>query len=189
MLMSAAARLARHLKELTPAQMAALSDRAGVQRNIGARARAGRKVSATAYLLLCSAAGVDIATGAPVVVRGPCAGCSIVWWIFGSALFLTRSLRRLDLRSAADRVGVSAATLSRAERGQPIAIESYLRVANFIGVPSESFMSFAGNPNCNTLKPNDSKEVRLGDRESFALVDAGTVSSRFSSLNTRSSAS
>src|SRR5713226_7341415 len=111
--MSAAARLARHLEYLDAAEMAALSDRAGVQRNIGARARAGRKVSATAYLLLCSAAGVDVATGAPVAVRGPCAGSSIVWWIFGSVLFFTRSLRRLDLRSAADLVGVSAATLSR----------------------------------------------------------------------------
>jgi transcriptional regulator with XRE-family HTH domain len=149
-----------------------------------APARAGRKVSATAYLLLCSAAGVNVATGAPVVVRGPCSGSSIVWWIFGSALFLTRSVRRLDLRSAADLVGVSAATLSRAEHGRPIAIESYLRVADFIGVPPESFLSFTGNPNCNTLKPNDSEEARLGDRESLALVGADTVSSTVSSLDT-----
>jgi transcriptional regulator with XRE-family HTH domain len=52
----------------------------------------------------------------------------------------------LDLRSAADLVGVSAATLSRAERGQPIAIESYLRVVEFIGVPPESFLSFTETP-------------------------------------------
>jgi hypothetical protein len=37
-------------------------------------------------------------------------------------------------------------TLSRAERGQPIAIESYLRVVEFIGVPPESFLSFTETP-------------------------------------------
>ena len=144
--MSAAARLARHLQYLTPAEMAAVSDRAGVPRKIGARARVGRKVNATAYLLLCSAVAIDVATDARVLDGRPCAGSSIVWWIFGSALFLTRSRRRLDLRSAADLVGVSAATLSRAERGQPIAIESYLRVVEFIGVPPESFLSFTETP-------------------------------------------
>jgi hypothetical protein len=161
MLMSAAARLARHLQDLSPAEMAALSDRTGVQRKIGARARAGRKVNATSYLLLCSAAGVDVTTGAAVVVKEPRAGSSILWWIFGSALFLTRSLRALDLRSAADLVGVSAATLSRAEHGQPIAIESYLRITHFIGVPPESFLSFTGNTNCNTLKVKGPADPRL----------------------------
>jgi hypothetical protein len=166
MAMSTWTRLAQHLQDLTPTQMAAVSDRAGVPRKIGARARAGRKVNATAYLLLCSAVEIDVVTGARVVDRRRCAGLSIVWWIFGSALFLTRTLRRLDLRSAADLVGVSAATLSRAEHGQPIAIESYLRIAAFIGVPSETFLCFAGNVHCNTLKPNDSEEARQSDLES-----------------------
>jgi hypothetical protein len=80
--MSAAVRLARHLECLTPAEMAALSDCAGVQRKIGARARAGRKVDTTAYMLLCTAAGIDAATGAPASVV-PRAGATIVWWIFG----------------------------------------------------------------------------------------------------------
>jgi hypothetical protein len=149
--MSAAARLARHLEYLTRAEMLALSDRAGVQRKIGARARAGRKVSATAYMLLCSAAGIDAATGAPASVV-PRACATIVWWMFGSGLFLTRTLKRLDLRGAADVVGVSAATLSRAERGQPVAVESFLRISDFIGIPGESFLCFTGNTNCNTLK-------------------------------------
>jgi transcriptional regulator with XRE-family HTH domain len=153
MAMSAAARLARHLESLTPAEMAALSDRAGVQRKIGARARAGRKVETTAYLLLCSAVGLDAATGARLAGRRDRAGFSIDWRIFGSALFLTRSSRQLDLRSAADPIRVSAATLSRAERGQPIAIESYLRIADFIGIPPESFL-FLRNTNCNTLPVN-----------------------------------
>jgi len=168
--LSAAARLALHLQDLSLAEMAALSDRTGVQRKIGARARAGRKVNATSYLLLCSAAGIDVTTGTAVVAKEPWAGSSIIWWIFGSALFLTRSLRGLDLRSAADLVGVSAATLSRAEHGQHIAIESYLRVIGFIGVPPESFLRFAGNSNCNTLKtksisrPTPSSDPTCGTR-------------------------
>ncbi len=143
MVMTAASRLARHLQDLTPGEMAALSDRAGVQRTVGARARAGRKVNATAYLLLSSSVGIDVVTGERGAGSRPYAGSSIVWWIFGSALFLTRSGRRLDLRSAADLIGVSAATLSRAECGQPIAIESYLRVTAFIGLPPQSFLSFS----------------------------------------------
>ena len=148
----AADRLASHLRHLTPAVMAVLSKRAGISGRAGARARAGRKVSAISYILLCSAVGLDVVTGAP----GPSirAGSEIVWWLFGAALFLTRSRRHLDLRSAAALVGTSAATLSRAERGQPIAIESYLRVARFIGLPPASFLSFTGNTNCNTLKKN-----------------------------------
>lgn len=138
--------------------MAAVSDRAGVPRKIGARARAGRKVSATEYMLLCSAAGLDAATGVPVA-SSPRAGSSIVWWLFGYNLFITRRLRRLDLRSAAVLVGVSAATLSRAECGERISVESFLRISSFIGVPSESFLSFTGNTNCNTWKQKEFAEA------------------------------
>jgi hypothetical protein len=157
MSVSAAARLAQHLKELTPAEMAAVSDGAGVERKIGARARAGRKVGTTAYMLLCLAVGVDVETGLPVA-NAPRPGCAIAWWMFGSGLFFARHLRRLDLRSAANLVRVSAATLSRAERGQPISVESFLRISNFIGVPPEGFLCFTGNPNCNTLKPKASAD-------------------------------
>jgi hypothetical protein len=159
MAMSAAARLAQHLRDLTPAAMAEVSNRAGVPRRIGARARKGRKVGATEYMLLCSAVGISAATGAPIEGAAR-AGSSIVWWILGSGLFITRNIRRLDLRSAAVLAGVSAATLSRAEHGHPIAVESYLRVAGFMGVPPESFLSFTKNTNCNTLKLKDSAAAR-----------------------------
>jgi transcriptional regulator with XRE-family HTH domain len=68
----------------------------------------------------------------------------------------TREERRLSLRAASDLAGVSAATLSRAERGQPIAVESFLRASEFIGVTPESFLCFTTNTNCNTLTHNDS---------------------------------
>jgi hypothetical protein len=158
--MSAAVRLAQRLQDLSPAEMAALSDRAGVQRKIGAGARAGRKIAATAYMLLCAAAGIDAATGAPAMVVTR-AGATIVWWMFGSGLFLTRTIKRLDLRVAANLVGVSAATLSRAERCQPVAVVSFLRISDFIGIPAESFLCFTENTNCNTLKVKEPADARL----------------------------
>jgi hypothetical protein len=139
--------------------MAAASVRAGVPRKIGARARAGRKVAALPYILLCSEVGLDVVSGAPTE-RVPRAGSSIIWWFFGSNLFITRRRRRLDLRSAGDLIGVSAATLSRAERGQPVEVESFLRICKFIGVAAESFLSFTGNTNCNTLKVKELTDAR-----------------------------
>jgi hypothetical protein len=153
MSLSAKARLAQHLAGTTPASMNIISDRAGVSRRLGARARAGRPINATDYLLLCSATGLTAESG--VEVKGVSrAGSSIAWWVFGAALFLTRHRLRLDLRTAARTVGVSAATLSRAEAGDSIAIESFLRIVHFMGVPVGSFLCFTENTYCNTLKPN-----------------------------------
>jgi hypothetical protein len=153
-LLSAESRLSQHLGGLTRSEMAALSDQAGVPRRIGFRARNGHTVSATAYLLLCMAMGTDPSTGS-MATKTPRRGASVAWSAFGSALFLTRSLRQLDLRKAAQRVGVSAATLSRAEHGRPTAVESYLRIAGFIGVPAQGFLCFTANSDCNTLIRND----------------------------------
>jgi hypothetical protein len=161
--MSAAARLAQHLQGLARPEMAAVSDQAGVPRRMGFRARNGHKVSATAYLLLCLAVGTEPSKGS-LVAKAPRRGASIAWWAFGSALFLTRSLRRLDLRTAAQLVGVSAATLSRAEHGHPLAVESYLSVAKFTGVPPQGFLCFTENGNCNTLK---AKDFEAPTREQF----------------------
>jgi hypothetical protein len=156
-----------------------------VPRRIGARARAGRKVGATAYMLLCSAVGLEAARGDPMPAV-PRAGFAIVWWFFASGLFLTRHRRLLDLRSAANLVGVSAATLSRAERGQPIAVESYLRIAAFIGVPPESFLCFTANMNCNTLMQKESEEAdRSGPPAVLSGVNANTVSLANTPLSTR----
>ena len=152
----AAARLAGHLQHFSAATMVTLSKRAGVSGRAGARARAGRKVSATAYMLLCSEVGIEIFTGAPAPSISH-AGLGIVWWLFGSALFFTRSRQNLDLRSVAGLIETSAATLSRAERGHPIAVENYLHLCRFIGLPPTAFLGFTGNTNCNILKIN--KEV------------------------------
>src|SRR4051812_39252676 len=98
--MNAAARLAQCLQSLTPATMATVSVRAGVCRKLGARARAGRRIGAPEYLLLCSAVGMDVATGAPIAAR-PRAGAVLSWRKFGLALLQAREREQLDLRTAA----------------------------------------------------------------------------------------
>jgi len=107
-------------------------------------------------MLLCSEVGIEIITGAPAPSISR-AGLGIVWGLFGCALFFTRSRQNLDLRSAADFIGTSAATLSRAECGHPIEVENYLHLCRFIGLPPTAFFGFTGNTNCNILKIN--KEV------------------------------
>ena len=134
---NASGRLGQRL--LSRPELAAVCDDAGVTFTIGARARAGRKINASAYMLLCSAAGLDAATGA-IVEAEPRAGFAIAWWLVGCNHFLTRRIRGLDLRSAALVVGVSAATLSRAECGEPVSIECFLRISCFIGIPPKIFL-------------------------------------------------
>lgn len=154
MSLNARDRLAQHLADVTPTLMNAISDRAGIPRRLGAGARVGRKINANDYLLLCSAIGLGAESGLKVegISR---VGSSIIWWVLGAALFLTRRRLHLDLRSAARIIEMSAATLSRAEAGDPIAVESFLKITKFIGVPPNSFLCFTADPDCNTLVPND----------------------------------
>jgi hypothetical protein len=171
--MNASARLSRHLQRLTPAQMAFASERAGIARRVGAQARKSKRISATPYMLLCAASGLDPVSGDLVAVF-PRAGASIHWCAFAAALLITRQVRRLGIRSAARQAGVSIATLSRAENGKPIAVESFLRIAIFIGVPAGSFLCFTENTNCNTLHSKglpaqDNQGVSLGNNVSASL--------------------
>jgi hypothetical protein len=149
MALSAKVRLAQHLGGLHPLAMGVVSDGAGVHRKLGGRARVGRKINATAYLLLCAAIGLDALDGKQGDHRSR-AGFTIAWEVLGCTLFLTRRCHRLDLRSAARRIGVSAATLSRAEGGQAIDVENYLSVVRFLRMPAEAFLCFMKNTNCNT---------------------------------------
>jgi hypothetical protein len=55
---------------------------------------------------LCSEAGLDVVSGA-LTKRVSRAGSSLVWWFFGSNLFIARRRRSLDLRSAAALIGIS----------------------------------------------------------------------------------
>lgn len=161
MAMNASACLAQRLQTFTRSEILAISDWAGVGK-MGIRARAGRRITATAHMRICIAVGLDAVTAKPNG-NSPRADVTVAWWLVAATLFLTRCRRRLDIRSASDLVGVSTATLSRAEQGKPVAVESFLHICKFAGLPPASFLCFTRNMNCNTL-----------DRRSFGKAPLGT---------------
>jgi len=101
-------------------------------------------------MLLCAIAGVDPASGTSIG-RTSLAGFAVEWWLVGATTFLTRRRRRQGIRAAAAAADVSVATMSRAECGQALAVNSFLRIAKFVGLPPTAFLRFTGNPDCNTL--------------------------------------
>ena len=160
MAMKPAVRLTQVLQEATFGEVALLCEQAGVPRRLGNRGRSGRRLSAAGHVILCVAVGIDPETGATAPARLP-RGDTISWWLFGGCVALRRDLLRLDVRSASQVAGVSSATISRAEHGQPLAIESYLRLCRFIAVPAAVFLCFTGNMNCNTLM--EKQDAECGD--------------------------
>jgi DNA-binding Xre family transcriptional regulator len=118
---------------------AEIADRAGndMRRHVF-RARAGKPVNAGAFLALCGALGIDPADGS---YRPPSRVSSNVSWpALGTSLRSARQLRHQDQRSAARVIGVSAATLCRAEAGDAVSVESLLAICRFIGVHPEHFL-------------------------------------------------
>jgi transcriptional regulator with XRE-family HTH domain len=106
--------------------------RAGVTSRQASLARAGKPVNAGAYLALCAATGIDPIDGKsrPAKVLSP----NVVWWLLSGALYITRHLKKLDQRAAAEVIGISAASVCRVECGQPVSIGVMLKVCAFIGV-------------------------------------------------------
>jgi DNA-binding Xre family transcriptional regulator len=109
-----------------------IANRAGVTPRQASLARAGKPVKAGAYLALCAVTGVDPVAGTsrPVRIISP----NVVWWLLSGALYITRSLKKLDQRAAAEAIGISAASVCRVECGQPVSIGVLLKVCAFIGV-------------------------------------------------------
>ena len=64
---------------------------------------------------------------------------NVVWWILSGALHITRSLKKLDQRSAAKAIGISPATVCRVERGRPASIAALLKVCAFVGVHPDGY--------------------------------------------------
>ena len=109
-----------------------MASRAGVTSRQASLARAGKPVNAGAYLALCAATGIDPVDGKtrPAKVVSP----NVVWWLLSGALYITRHLKKLDQRGAAEAIGISAASVCRVECGQPVSIGVMLKVCAFIGV-------------------------------------------------------
>jgi DNA-binding Xre family transcriptional regulator len=141
-------RLADHLEHISASELVALSRQAGVVPAQAWRARKRRKVDATSFLLLCSALGVEPANGArsePLCRKGH----TFSFVHLATALYFARFRRKLTIRAAAPVLGLSTATLSRVEAGQPTTIETLLRVCSHLGLPATCFLVFTGNSNCN----------------------------------------
>jgi hypothetical protein len=105
---------------------------AGVTSRQVSLARAGKPVNAGAYLALCAATGIDPTNGKarPARVISP----NVVWWLLSGALYITRHLKKLDQRAAAEAIGISAASVCRVESGVPVSIGVMIKVCGFIGV-------------------------------------------------------
>jgi plasmid maintenance system antidote protein VapI len=129
---------------LSASDVIELADRAGVARRVGSLARKGRPIGTEAYLKLSNALGLDPCTGLPSSAAAtPQARCH--WSLLAATLFFERSRRRLGIRAAACEIGVSTATLSRAENGNAIAIESALRVSAWLRLSPNVLLGFRSN--------------------------------------------
>tara|TARA_R110002020_G_scaffold266483_35_gene481513 strand:- start:2610 stop:3179 length:570 start_codon:yes stop_codon:yes gene_type:complete len=82
-----------------------------------------RPVGIDAWLAWCAALGLD-------PINGEAAGKSMpgfsrgefMWWFFGAGVVGSRHIRRWSVRQAAGRIGISAATVSRVERGTVVSV-------------------------------------------------------------------
>lgn len=126
-----AARLGRLLARTSAGEAAALCDQAGIDRRHGARSMRGRRIPADPFLALCAVVGIDPATGEVVPVSE---AAPVLWWFFSCGISVRRHLDRLNIRDAARLAGVSPSTFSAAERGKPVAAESYVKLSAYVGI-------------------------------------------------------
>jgi hypothetical protein len=116
----------------SPAALTGVAASAGVMPRQVALARANKPINAGAYLAICGAAGLDPVDGLPRPIKS--VSPNVEWWLLGTALRLTRGLRRLNQRSAAEAIGTSSSTVCRVETGRPVSIANMVKVCAFIGV-------------------------------------------------------
>ena len=116
----------------TWAQQDVIARQAGVTSREVSLARSGKPVNAGAFLALCAAGGIDPAAGTsrPARTLSP----NVVWGLLSQALYITRNLKKLDQRAAAEVIGISPASVCRVERGHQVSIGVMLKVCAFIGV-------------------------------------------------------
>jgi hypothetical protein len=112
----------------------------GCENNSGTQGKA-HPIGTESYLKLSNALGLDPCTGLPrPTAAAPHARCH--WGLLAAAVFFERSRRRLGVRRAAREIGVSTATLSRADNGNAIAIESALRLSAWLRLSPNVLFGF-----------------------------------------------
>lgn len=151
---------ALRVSAVSPESWAAVAAQAAVTRRQVALARAGKPINAGAYLALCGAVGVDPVDGSPRPVKA--ISSNVAWWLLSAALYITRGLRRLDQRSAAKVIGVSAATVCRVECSKPVNIVNMLKVCAFVGVHPDGYTAPLGCP-CAAVTRETGTETRCSD--------------------------
>src|ERR1700722_16377459 len=110
----------------TWADQDAIARQAGVTFRQVSMARTGKPVNAGAFLALCAVTGVDPVTGTSR--HAPPLSPKVVWWLLSGALYITRNLKKLDQRAAAEAIGISPASVCRVELGHPVSIGVMLKV-------------------------------------------------------------
>lgn len=138
-------KLVAALSEASAGEVVRFCEASGVDPRLGQRAAFGRMVNASAFLSLCHGLGIDPSTGDDIA---PARVGELLWWFLGASVNVTRRLGGLSVRAAAVKSGVSSATISRIECGQPVSAASVVALCRFIGLPPKSF---TGNTNCNSL--------------------------------------
>jgi DNA-binding XRE family transcriptional regulator len=151
---------ALRVSAVSPESFAAIAAQAVVTRRQVALARAGKPINAGAYLALCGAVGVDPVDGSPRPVKA--ISSNVAWWLLSAALYITRSLRRLDQRSAAKLIGVSPSTVCRVESGKPVSIAAMAKACAFIGVHPDGYTAPLGCP-CAAVTRETPPETRCSD--------------------------
>jgi DNA-binding XRE family transcriptional regulator len=106
---------------------------AGVSVRALRTARRGLPVAVDAHLGLCRALRLDPATGAAVRRAEKCG--RVRWDHVRASLVCARAGAGLTLRAAAERIGIGAATLLRAERGETVSVEVFLKLCQWLGMP------------------------------------------------------
>jgi transcriptional regulator with XRE-family HTH domain len=147
----------------TSAALAVFADRAGVGRRQACLARAGKPICAGAYLALCGALGISPMDGtrrAPKIVSP-----NVEWWLVGTALYITRGLRRLNQRQAAKAIGVSPSTVCRLEACKPVSIANLVKVCRFIGVHADGYTAPHAAGVCGNVPRETTTETRCPSGE------------------------
>ena len=147
--MTPAAVLAKALRECnlkcSRDRIVALAKEQGITPAIAGRAFAGRPVNAADHLLLCAVFYID--PYGTDFHRWPAPECRFDHTVMGMGLRMRRFLSGDSNAEVAWATGVSTATISRIEHGEPVSIASVLTVCKYIKVhPLDYFAPLKPGP-------------------------------------------
>lgn len=102
------------------------------------RIKAEQTVNANDFLQLCARVGIDPVEGKRVQPNAITAPLNLT--LLGICCTMQRHWHNLDQRDAAKKIGISAASICRAEKGTPVSIEATLAICAFAKVHPFDFL-------------------------------------------------